>query len=102
MADSFFSALCSCALKQLGVEGFDMVRAWLGDHFSDQGHRLTNALKASNEKAWRAVEIALAGESLWNKLDRADDRGFRQQLAGFLKQLPMPELEGKQQFRKKI
>ncbi|HVS40554.1 MAG TPA: protein kinase [Gemmataceae bacterium] len=102
MADGFFSALCSLALKQLNLEGLEQIRDWLGDHFSDQGRRLTNALKASNEKAWRALEIALAGESLWNKLDRADDRAFRQQLAGFLKQLPLPELDGKQVSRKQI
>ena len=102
MADSFFSSMCSFALKQLGMESLEHVKQWLGDHFSDQGRRLTNALKESNEKAWRALEIALAGESLWNKLDRADDRAFRQQLAAFLKQLPMPELQGKQNHRKKI
>ena len=102
MADSIFSILSSCACKFLGADGVENVVACLGEHLSDQGQRVTKALKESNEKAWRALEIALAGETLWNKFDRAEDRAFRQQLAAYLRQLPMPELQGKQEHRKKI
>ena len=64
---------------------------------------------ARSPRRWRhqregveGLEIALAGETLWNKFDRAEDRAFRQQLAAYLQQLPMPELQGKQEYRKKI
>ena len=102
MADNVYTVLCAVALKYVGAEGLEKVVSLLGDHLSDQGQRLTKALKECNERAWKAVEIALAGETLWHKLDRAEDRAFRQQLAAYLKQLPMPELEGKQTYRKKI
>ena len=102
MADNVYTVLCAVALKYVGAEGVEKVISILGQHLSDQGQRLTKALKESNERAWKALEVALAGETLWNKLDRAEDRAFRQQLAAYLKQLPMPELQGKQPYRKKI
>ncbi len=102
MADSIFSILSSYACKTLGADGLDDVVGWIGQHLSDQGQRVTRALKESNEKAWKALEIALAGESLWNRLDRAEDRAFRKELTAYLQQLPMPELIGKQEYRKKI
>ncbi len=101
MADNIYIVLCSCALRRIGADGLDQVVALLGDHLSDQGQRLTKALSAANDRAWKALEIALAGETLWNKLNRAEDRAFRQQLAVYLQQLPLPELQDKQQFRKK-
>ena len=101
MADTVFSVLCAIALKYVGAEGLERVVAICGDHLSDQGRRLTKALRESNERAWKALEIALAGETLWNRLDRAEDRAFRQQLAAYLKQTPIPELQDKEPFRKK-
>ena len=101
MADTVFSVLCALALKYVGAEGLDQVVAVCGDHLSDQGRRLTTALRDSNERAWKALEIALAGETLWNRLDRAEDRAFRQQLAAYLKQASIPELQDKEPFRKK-
>ncbi len=101
MADTIFSVLCAIALKYVGAEGAERVVAICGDHLSDQGRRLTKALRESNERAWKALEIALAGETLWNRLDRAEDRAFRQQLAAYLKQMPIPELQDKEPFRKK-
>ena len=101
MADKLYVVLCTCALRRLGADGADQIIAMLSDHLSDQGQRLTKALGAANERAWKALEIALAGETLWNKLNRAEDRAFRQQLAVYLQQMPLPELQDKQQFRKK-
>ncbi len=101
MADNIYVVLCSCALRRIGADGVDQIVALLGDHLSDQGQRLNKALSSANDRAWKALEIALAGETLWNKLNRAEDRSFRQQLAVYLQQLPLPELQDKQQFRKK-
>ena len=101
MADTVFSVLCTIALRYAGAEGVDRVIAICGDHLSDQGQRLTKALRDSNERAWKALEIALAGETLWNRLDRGEERAFRQQLVAYLTQMPIPELQGKEPFRKK-
>ncbi len=101
MAENVFSVLCAVALKYVGAEGVDQVIALCGDHLSDQGQRLQKALRDSNERAWKALEIALAGETLWNRLDRAEDRAFRRQLAAYLKEMPLPELQDKEPFRKK-
>ena len=101
MADTVFSVLCAVALRYVGAEGVDQIVALCGDHLSDQGQRLTKALRESNERAWKALEIALAGETLWNRLDRGEERAFRQQLVAYLKQMPIPELQDKEPFRKK-
>lgn len=76
------------ALAALGLEcGAAAVRpvaAFLTDHLTDQSERLGAALDRASGRAWRAVEIALAGESLWSRLDRAEDRALRRQLVRFL------------------
>src|SRR5262249_61357676 len=50
------------------------------------------ALRKANERAWQALEVALAGESLWNKLDDANDKAFRQQVRAFLDATPLESL----------
>ena len=63
---------------------------FLGDRLSDQSQRLTKALHAANERAWRTLEIALAGESLWTRLTaRAEDKAFRSQVRAFLDSQPL-------------
>jgi serine/threonine protein kinase len=102
MADNIFSILCSCACKYVGIDGVDQIVGWFSQHLSDHGQRLTKALTASNDKAWKALEVALAGESLLDKFARGEDRALRAQIAAYIGQLPMPELDGKQQYRKQI
>lgn len=81
-------ALVPGALAALGMEGGAAaarpVIAFLTDHLSDQSERLAAAVRTASERAWRAVEVALAGESLWSRLDRAEDRALRRQLVRFL------------------
>src|SRR5436190_24166340 len=77
-----------------GLVGVDAVARFLGDHFSNNSQRLSRALKDANGRAWNALEVALAGESLWQKLDNADDRAFRTQLRVFLDSAPLAELSG--------
>jgi len=77
------------ALQAVGVSGGgDAVATFLIERFTDHSQRLTAALTTSNEKAWKALEIALAGESLWNLLDRTEDKAFRQQVRAFLDTIP--------------
>src|SRR5262249_54492586 len=72
----------------------------LGDHAGDAGQRLLVVVRRANERAWKCLEVALAGESLWNRLDRAEDRAFREQVRSFLNAVPLPELMAKGEFRR--
>jgi hypothetical protein len=66
-------ALCCFALRQVVGEGAEAVVRMLGDHLDDRSQALARALTRANVRAWRALEIALAGESIWNVFDRAGD-----------------------------
>ncbi len=79
---------------------------FLGERFSDQSQRLTDALKGANDRAWKSLEIALAGDSLWERVKgavvaRADDRAFGAQVRAFLDATPIPELANKTAFRQR-
>src|SRR5262245_40499654 len=60
------------------------VTRFLASRINDPSQAAVTALKRSTERSWRAIEVALAGESLLGRLDRAEDRAFRDQLRGFL------------------
>src|SRR5439155_3628763 len=49
--------------------------------------------------AWRAMEIALAGESLWTRLDRAETKALRDQIRKFLDAVELPGLDDRAKFR---
>ena len=70
---SVFISLSSFALRQLvdgacaavGIkESGEAVTAFLAERFTDHSQRLTRALENANDNAWKALEIALAGDSL--------------------------------------
>ena len=65
---SIFQALSCFAFRSVLGDGSDNVVQSFGDRFGDGSLRLARALRHANERAWRALEVALAGESLWNKL----------------------------------
>jgi uracil-DNA glycosylase family 4 len=108
--------LCSLALQQLVGGACRAVGVTLGDsavegvvgfltrHFTDQSQRLTQALEQTNQQAWRALEIALVGDSLWDRMKlvmaSSEERAFRQQVKPFLDACPLAELQGKADFRK--
>ncbi len=98
---SILQLLSSFALRQVvgDVDGGGFSQL-LGDRFTDGSQRLLSAIRRANEKAWKALEIALAGESLWQRLDRPEDRAFRQQIRIFLDCIPLPELTGRDEFRR--
>src|SRR5262245_7601180 len=66
----------------------------LTQRFCDPGQKLTKALAGSSTRAWRALEVALAGEGLWGWLDRAEDKAFRRQVRAFLDGSRFPALSG--------
>src|SRR5262245_8424462 len=95
-----FRSLSLIALKQVaagavraaGLVGAEGVAGFLNERFTDHSQHLAGALRKANERAWQALEVALAGESLWNKLDDANDKAFRQQVRAFLDATPLEGL----------
>jgi hypothetical protein len=88
----------ACAALGLAVEEkcIDAVFVFLTERFTDQSQRLRTALESATERAWKALEVALAGESFWNWLDRAEDRSLREQIRAFLDSLPAEQLPNEQ------
>ncbi len=78
-----------------GVEGVVDV---LKGRFADHSARLTRALERSARRAWRAVEIALAGRSWWDRckvaLASRDDKAIRQQVQAYLDAHPLDGVDG--------
>src|SRR5262249_11189069 len=71
---------------------------WLSNRFSDHSQRLTRALERAQDRAWRAVELALAGSSWWGRckgmLGAGDERAFRDQVEAFLRAHPLDGVDG--------
>jgi hypothetical protein len=77
----------------------------LAKRFTDQSARLTRAVEKANERAWKALEIALAGDSFWERckvqLAGGEERAFRAQVRDFLDGIPASELPAnKDEFRR--
>src|SRR5207237_10188166 len=72
-------------------------------HFCDHSRRLLEALRDSNDRAWRAVEVALAGDSLWDRcklvMASGDEKAFREQVRPFLDSCSLAELQGRDAYR---
>jgi hypothetical protein len=76
---------------------------FLAKYFLDQSERLPRALQKANQRAWRTLELALAGDTLLEKFkektSRAEDQAFVSKLREFLQTAELPGLSGKKQFR---
>jgi serine/threonine protein kinase len=74
------------------------VAGFLVQRFVDQSQRLNKALARATDRAWRAVELALAGNSWWDRCKRtlasAEQRAFREQIQTFLKANPLDAVDG--------
>jgi uracil-DNA glycosylase family 4 len=97
------SGACKLTGVEAGLGAADGVAGFLTQRFVDHSQALTRALQKANEQAWKAVEVALAGDSFWDKcklvFTSADDKAFREQVRPFLDACPLAELSGKAQFR---
>ncbi len=82
------------ASEALGLGEAEALTRWLGERFADGGERLPHALRRAADRSWRALEIALAGESLCSRFDRADDKALRRQVRHFLENAPLGPLPG--------
>src|SRR6185503_18631248 len=71
---------------------------WLRNRFGDHSGRLTRALERAQDRAWRTVELALAGSSWWGRckglLAAGDERAFRDQVQAFLDAHPLDGVDG--------
>src|SRR5437016_5940249 len=90
--------LAGLALRPLVGSQVEQAAQFLKDHRSDHSRKLPAALGRANERAWRAVEVALAGDSWWQRLQgmlgRGEDRAVAQQLRSFLDTQPLRQFEG--------
>src|ERR1043165_8132540 len=93
-------SLVDGACKFIGVEAVrgasNAVVGFLAQRFTDHSLKLTTALQKANDNAWRAVEIALAGDSWWDRikgtLARSEDRALGEQIRHFLDITPLAGL----------
>lgn len=88
------------AIKEILEVSSVKLLGMLSGQVQDHGERVNRALQQATYSAWRALEIALAGESLWTMLSRQEDKVFRQKLRDFIDAVPLPLLTGKTEFRR--
>ena len=79
--------VCFGVRQVIGVDVAD-VAAVVERYFTDHSQTLPRALATANDKAWRALGIALAGDGLFDKVKvffaSGDDQGLREQVRRFL------------------
>jgi serine/threonine protein kinase len=109
---SFRGALHAFALRPLlggvarmilpGVEAkytdaaISSVENYLVSRFTDPSRELGAALGRASDRSWRAVEVALTGESLWSRFtDRGEDKAFRADIRTFLDSNPLQLPDGR-------
>lgn len=85
----FVNQLSTLALRVVwGVEGADTLVRFVGSRFSAHTDRLAGALATANDRAWKALEVALAGQSWWDRckglLSSGDEKKFRNDIEAFL------------------
>ncbi len=84
---------------------FDGAVRFLHKHFSDHSQQLTEAVQRANDRAWRALEIALAGDSWWARikgtLTPAEDKGLARQVRAYLQVAPLPAVQGNEPVRQR-
>ncbi len=89
---SIHGGLLSFGLHYGFNESADKLIKWAETHFTDHSRGLPAALAKANDRAWEAVGLALAGESLfgWVKdvFRNADMKGVRDQIKQFLDATP--------------
>jgi hypothetical protein len=89
---------CDAVGFKAGGKTADAVIDFLQERFTDHSQRLTKAIADANDKAWKALEIALAGESLWERcqavMARSEDKAFGRQVRAFLDGTPLAGLPG--------
>ena len=71
-------------------EAASAIEQFFVSRFTDPSKQLRSALGRAADRSWRAVEIALTGESFWSWLtDRGEDKAFRADIRTFLNSNPL-------------
>ena len=60
--------ICQAAGVETGPSAVETVVGLLVNRFTDHSPRLVLALQRANARAWRVLEIALAGDSWWDRI----------------------------------
>jgi len=94
---------CSVVGVSAGEGAVEGVVGFLMRHFVDHSQRLTLALRQSNDRAWKALEVALAGDSIWDRcklvLASGEEKAFREMVRPFLAGCSLAELQGRDAYR---
>jgi hypothetical protein len=95
---ALFEGFCTSIGFAAGPAAAEAAVTFLGNRFTDHSARLSDALGRASASAWRALELALAGDSWWDRvkvsLARREDQAFRSQVAAFLAATPLGGLPG--------
>lgn len=63
------------------------VTNWLVNHFSDPSKKLPQALNDSIDKSWQVLEMALEGETFWQRVTASGQlKGFAEQVRHFIEE----------------
>lgn len=93
---SLFEGFCRSIGFEAGAAASEAAVKFLGSRFTDHSARLSGALERATANAWRALELALAGDGWWDKikvtLARKEDQAFREQVGAFLRVTPLAGL----------
>jgi formylglycine-generating enzyme required for sulfatase activity/tetratricopeptide (TPR) repeat protein len=89
--------------QALGHESLALVTDVLVNHFTDSSLGVVRAIERAHDHAWKALAVALGGDSLVERLGRllepADYRGFRDSVRRLLDQTPLPAHASAEGFR---
>ncbi len=84
--------LVAFTLRQVLGETADTVNQWLASRLLDPSQALPKAIARASERTWQALAVALAGDSLIERLReffaRGEDKALREQLRLFLETTP--------------
>lgn len=80
---------------EYGAAAIQAVTELLRSRFVSQGSRLADALRLANHRAWQTLEMALAGDSFWQRcrtvIAHADEKALRRELQAYFQALKLPQ-----------
>src|SRR6188508_2338838 len=96
IVQKLFELALEPVLKAAAGPAAEVASRFIEERFTDRSQRLNTALRKAHARTWQTLEMALAGDSLWQRLKgvlaRGDEQAFRQQLQGLLELAPLPDL----------
>lgn len=85
------------------VDDWTAISRWLSKRLSDPSGKLTQILTRTVDRAWRSLEIALAGEALHRRtIDAGADRALIEQVRQFIAVAPIPNLSPESRRRLRV